>query len=476
MLTKQRLLVFLVCALIAFGSLPVAAQSSMTSDATSGLFTTDVDNFLNVTAWQEVEFEKFFSVVEARAAKGIAAGAAFRAGSAYLGFGYEGNFWSGTLYSQRTELNNDYINPIWQGKNYVNNNPTLTLNPATDGGLVFTNKISFLLGLKPIGGLRLDVDFQSMGKDNDDEESLDWGTGDKTKAESSHGLGAIEPGLSWGKTFAFGSGGITLKPSLGFVYTINLQKDESNAGTAGSPDITMLQGVDSLFVGSEYGANVNTGAVGLTGTIGAGAGIAVDFNQNLGKRSVWLNYGLSYFTYDKQSETSDGNWTDYDPSHTGHTVTVGLGADRELDPKFSLGWFFETTFTFENAGVTSGKTSTAGTVTNPVHEYTDKRFGIAPEAGIGFVYQALPGKFNINGSLGVYPLTFSYRKFEDVDSAASTTTTDTIQVIEGMYSTTTLGITWFIGEGLTLDAVTGVGTRGSTVDITNLSVLLNFKR
>ena len=187
MLTKHKLLAVVVLVITALGISPLTAQiiqgfESNASWATNGLFTTDADDFLSVTGWQNVDFTKFYTVAQANAASGVSAGFAGKAGSVYLGVGYFGNFWSGSLHSTKTDSKTNFSAP-------------------PDAGLAWTNQISFLVGTEVIGGIKFDIDIAGAGSDNDDNETTD--------SKTTIGLGAMEFGVSWGKSINGGGGNQT---------------------------------------------------------------------------------------------------------------------------------------------------------------------------------------------------------------------------------------------------------------------------
>ncbi|GHV95368.1 hypothetical protein AGMMS50293_16880 [Spirochaetia bacterium] len=468
MLTKHKFLVAVALLAIVFSIAPLAAQvESSTSQATDGLFTSDVDNFLNVNNWQDVEFDKFFMVAQVDGANGVNGGFALHAGSVYLGFGYLGNFWSGNINSTKTEYGSGFAYAPYAGKDITDNN-----TPA-DAGLSWTNQVSVLAGTELLGGIRVDVNMAGIGNDNDDADSLNPLTGDKTTAKTAVGLGWIEPGIQWGRNFAIGGG--VLKPTLGFSYTADLRKTLSDPGTAGSVETTTWTSEDGFFMESEYDdvyTGANNGQVGLTGAIAGSVDLGYDFSAGDADVSVWAGYGLRLYTYGKQTENST-TWTDYNPAHMVQSASIGVGAWYTLDRKLSLGWQAEGYFDFDKASITSEKVKDGP---DPDHEFTDNRLGITPKLSVGVSFKALPDTFTVNASLALYPLHYSYREFEHIDKTAGPDTiTDTIHIIDPTYSTTSLGFTWFIAKGLSFDAVAAIGVTGSRADLTNFSALLSYK-
>jgi len=446
----------------------ISSFSSNTSEVTEGLFTSEVDKFLDVNSWQDLEFNKFFTTIQVRGVDGIGAGFAKKAGPVYLGFGYFGKFWTGGINSETKEYGDNYATNAWRGKKTVNK------NYLSDSGLSWINQVDFLLGTKAVGGILLDLSFLGSGRDTDDVDSPPDAGGNVSTAKSSIKLGIVEAGLGWGKNFDLG-GGFVLKPNLGFTYNIDLRKTVAGSGSA---ETTTLTGVDSFFTDSAY-SNVNNGMVGLKGYLTGYAGLTADLSKNTTDGSLWLGYNLKYNFYDRQIKTGSGAWTDFDPSYMNHSINLGVGAWYALDRKLSLGWSVEGTFELTNAKITSALTSVwAGMGRSPDHKYTDIIFGFIPKAAFGVVYKPVPDRFNFNGSIALYPIGdgFIHRKLTHSDiSGVAVTTTEKNNRVNATYAATSLGFTWFIIEKLSLDAGVTALTNGSRVNLTQFSALLSYK-
>jgi hypothetical protein len=441
----------LICA--TFGSSYLAAQS-MTSQATQGLYTTDADKYLDVNDWQDVVVNKAFAFLKGSAARGIGAGTAFNLGPAFIGIGYAGKFWSAQSYS----LEYDY-GPISGSKDAFFNNYY--------SDLAWINRISVLIGTRLLGGILIDVDVAGLGNDN-----ADYDDGSNPAVEDSNDLGAIQGSLSWGKNFKVSS--ITIKPKLGFAYNFNNQKREYRVTEpAASPTTRTLEGTDLLF-NEFYGINnadlFSGGKVGLTGFWTANAGLSLNKTGSLGDGSLWLNYELQSFAYDRQTKRSNGTYKDYSPAHQRHGINLGVGAWYDLDEKVSFAWSAEVDGEFEKAEINSGKTEAAGAAEE--FEYT--AFSIAPSVSAGFAYKLIPEKFNINTALRFIPLSYTNTEISKTATATKDTTTDTLNDIGGMGTITSMGFTWFIVGGLSLDAAMEAAYY-SRLDIGSVSILASYK-
>jgi hypothetical protein len=467
MLRKLKFLAVLALVSMAAGSSYLAAQSMM-SMATQGLYTTEADKYLDVNEWQDVFINKAFSFLKASAADGVGAGTAFKLGPTFFGIGYTGKFWSGDLYSSESKYGpNAYgaASPPYAGNTFVDN--------RYDSGLTWSNRISVLIGTDLLGGILVDIDIAGAGSNNGDYD--DGTSGVKIDAKNSADLGAIQAGLIWGKNFEISD--ITIKPKLGFAYNFNRQKSETRVSeAAANPAIRTLDGIDPLFetnVFSVINNNIHPftgGAVGLTGFLTANAGLSLNRSGSLGDGSVWLGYELQYFAYDRQTTQSNGKYKDYSPAHQYHGINLGLGALYDLDEKLSLAWSAEVGMRIENAEINSGKTETAG----PTNEFEYKAFGIEPSLSTGLTYKLIPDKLDLNAAFKLIPLSYTNRKVSNTATATNYTIRDALNDITGITTTTSLGFTWFIAGGLTLDAAMETVTT-SRLDISNVSILVSYK-
>jgi hypothetical protein len=312
------------------------------------------------------------------------------------------------------------------------------------------------------------LNFANVGNHNRDSESLNAG-GVKETTKNSVGFGAIEAGLTWGKSFDIGDG-LSFSPSLGFSYNIDLQKTVADTGP-GSALITKLNGRSDFFTRSGY-SNVNGGVVGLTGYITGHAGLQFDLSRNTRDGSLWVDYGLEYHMYDNQESDRFGYWENYNPAFMKNSIDIGFGVWYAVDRRLSFGWFTEFGFSLSNASVTS---VTRNDGVKPVDEFNETLFEVSPLIVAGVVYKAVPDKLNFNGSLALYPFDFTFNKFEHINNTGAETMTRTANIIGKTITETSLGLTWFIMESLSLDFAIAASTN-ARIDVTKFSTLLSYKR
>ncbi|MDR2518781.1 MAG: hypothetical protein LBD13_05130 [Spirochaetaceae bacterium] len=146
-------------------------------------FGTDIDNYLGVTDWQGVEFEKLFIFLGGDASAGngeVQAGFATKIGANHLGLYYSGNFADGEGFNNDSNPEGTYSRGIWK------------------------NNLAILFGSSGIGGIRFDLLFNPTYTDGK--------TGGDGKLTS--GQGETVTSLQWGKSF----GDLTPKVTIGFQW------------------------------------------------------------------------------------------------------------------------------------------------------------------------------------------------------------------------------------------------------------------
>ena len=152
-------------------TLPIslAAQSSLTMDSTAGIFSNDIDAFMDPNDWDTIEFNSYFLAFRHStiADAPLAVGFASNLGTLYTGLYYSGNI---------TEYRND--------------------NPGTT---VYTsvNNLALLLGSPSFGGIKLGLDL------------------DIRKMADKQNIYTVSGG--WGKNFELNNG-TTLKPEVNASY------------------------------------------------------------------------------------------------------------------------------------------------------------------------------------------------------------------------------------------------------------------
>jgi len=136
--------VIVLTAMIVLGATLVFAQQSNTDIATFGQFKTDVDRFLHVNNWSEIDFNGFFGYTRFGAnipAGVIDAGVAAKAGNLYLAL-----YYNGKVIGLQDGMSDSYkVNLAKEAKTEsINLSAKNKVNPkATYGALVGVNNLGF---------------------------------------------------------------------------------------------------------------------------------------------------------------------------------------------------------------------------------------------------------------------------------------------------------------------------------------------
>jgi hypothetical protein len=149
---EWRMVLCAVITMLVLSTFPLAAQietaqTSRTSEATAGLFGTEVDDFLSYHYYEGVEFDKFFSYAGWRALNGtdrLSAGYARRFGGIYAALAYTGNIVSNSnVTSTKTNTATYDINGV--------NTQTVTSESGMNTTASPRNQIDLLLGIAGMG-------------------------------------------------------------------------------------------------------------------------------------------------------------------------------------------------------------------------------------------------------------------------------------------------------------------------------------
>ena len=171
MKTNNYLTVFLL--LLALLPASLAAQSSLTLDNTAGIFSNDIDDFMDPNDYENVEFDNYFLEFQGSSAGAppLVVGFATNFGDMYTGFYYSGNI-----------------------LNYQKNAGDINSNSI--------NNLELLLGSPSFGGIKLGLGLNLY------KEKISGVTADANIYTFSAG---------WGKNFEL-SNGTTLKPEVNAFY------------------------------------------------------------------------------------------------------------------------------------------------------------------------------------------------------------------------------------------------------------------
>jgi hypothetical protein len=247
MIKKLKIIICFAAALT-IGVHAVSAQTSSTSKATNGRFSTEVDKFFSVTDWADMDISKWVGYLEVDDITGTAdstksafenlnkwqAGLGIKLDKAYLSLYYNGKFNEGTTNqgSWGIDATGSPVEPVftWNAGTPASSTlmaGTVNLRDSASNGnaITHTNNIGLLLGIGA-HGFKLMVDDQTkITSIPKIQNATAFTSGGKTFAAGTTGSydgrsGKIKPTLSWGAAQDMTFGKFTTRPSASFYMTI----------------------------------------------------------------------------------------------------------------------------------------------------------------------------------------------------------------------------------------------------------------
>jgi hypothetical protein len=458
---------------------PVYAQSSPTNTATAGVFTTDVEDSMDVHSWTGVEFDKWTGFAGYGGSNNpISLGYATRFGDLYLGAWYTGNIASTSNKEERSIVSAySLTNQLLTGK-------TTTIT-YTDQNTYSYNRLNVLIG---VAGMGIKVGFA---------ESLTvWSYPDitKTVVEDANGAnktytndyvvddyqrisGSLTPSIEWGMSLE--AGDLTIKPKVGITFGIYRDTNIYNVrGTASGYTYSTANGE---VVGTER-INYSTGTINDSLRPSFRVGADIDLSPEV---TVGLTYGLGFTAYSNNydsagfSGTAQGtvNLTGYtttasslastttttygslsitEPTSWSHSITPSFYYGKEIADGLELGFLAQlpitigvsssspstetktTTKTVYNNAVQKplGSTVETSTVSNNGTSSEGTSFSIGLNAAVGASYALVPGRFTVNAGVGLVPFRYSGSTTKQTrESNTATTTTKTYDADGKLVST-----------------------------------------
>jgi len=438
---------FKVAAIIAVTAMilaaPVFGQSSPTGTATAGVYTTDVEDSMDVHYYSDVEFSKWAGFIGTSGTT-PQLGFAKRFGKLYVGTYYTGTIANTNNYKEDAVVQNyNLATQLFTGK-------TTTLqysNKYTDSN----NSLDVLIG---VAGMGIKVGFAEnlrvWNYPNLTLETYENATGatktinnDYIVDDYNQIYGYMTPSLEWGMSLKAGK--FTLRPKVAASLDINRDTNILN-----------VKGTYSTYNGELIGAEVlnrSNGTINDYLGLGVGAGVDVDLNEKL---TVGIGYELYTEFYDNNYDgsgfTGDAagtvswsggsttinrslaattttteatlnineitTWEHYiEPSlyysndiaeglKLGFTVAVPISITAGSDTEYSE--YHNNSKTEYNNPVFSQYGETQDTVTYSPKELEEiSSFRIGLNTAAGAQYSLIPGRFKINAGVGLIPFTYT---------------------------------------------------------------------
>jgi len=450
---KKRNLIMVVLAIITMGlAIPLSAQSSNQLTATAGVFGTDVDDYMDVNYYGDVEFDKWFGLL----GKGIQLGYATKFGDIYLGGYYTGNilttgtnetkrlrtYWDTTL----QQLTSKVDDTIYDQTTTETNNHIAALVGVANIGI----KLGFYENITtyntPYNVGRRDTSTVTHNADG----SITYSNNDSINYEQSNGN--LVPYLQAGTKLTVGSYIVAPRVSA----SVNFSRDKLIDEYYGSAR-TSYQG---NFVGDERIERRGRDYGYTTLDFGGGADFWLDdsmyaaldyflsmdlYNQSFSaagksvsvKGTLDWNNGNNYSTtqnyFDRTEKGDYASVSVSEKSYTSHTIIPAFWKEKKLGDDLKLGVSVRVPVIISSRSTSSyddewsitqrtykdeNLSSDNRTEVNESHTAGDKTeysyLGIFPSVGIGASYNLIPGRFTVNAGVNLYPI--AYKKETTVTS------------------------------------------------------------
>lgn len=446
----------------------VFAQTSRTSIATVGTFSTDVDNYMSVNDFRSVEFDKFFTFANLY--------------SSTLGLGFA------------TKFNNIYLGTYYNGELYYNMNSELetTINSTSESVENDTdNSFYLLLGLGNIGiklGAYIDANSETTNTTDTTPESSTTAAFITTTSSGNDKNNSTEDNSY--SVFSLEFGGISfdiastvLKPYANAYFRVRksneiigdsevVTKTKTSSTIDGSvlTDITETETTSTDKKGENY--------TGFAFSLGGDLAFAEkeSFESSLG-----LKYYINFDMYEtgildvatevndyKDSVTPADNYTITEETSTVYTdrsniyqtITPKYACSYNITDKLTIKGLVSLPISFSNidTGVitttvkTSVVESTAGnsgvlpsSISTPTEVKSTFSFLMDPDFCVGLQYQIKPEAFIWNFGFETYLPNISYTETTEGNNVTKTTSTS----ILGCDLST--GFTWILSKDFLVD-------------------------
>jgi len=451
--------IFKVAALFALTALvlavPVFAQdrqsapSSPTETATASVFSTDVEDSMDVHWYSDVEFDKWAGFVSYGGDtfyNPVSLGFATSFGDIYLGTWYTGNF-MGILREETVSAEREY--------NLITQLPTTKI--TTTYGLQVresNNQFQALIGVAGMGfklGFHQHMErWSNPGNTVTVTEDLAGGstvTYSGEIDEFARSFGVITPSLEWGMSIEAGS--VTIRPKVSALFSFHRDNGIFNI----RPDYTTVNG---SLTGNEVlyrdGHSYNFFAPEFT----VGAGIGLPASENV-SATIGISYGVGFGVFNNSYDNSgfsgsvDGTvswWADRtvtrnlentvtseyaelditDLSFSNHVITPSFYYTNQVAEGLTLGLYSELPFTIgrvtsdsysnsfytESVRFNHAENAFRNTTTNVTslgaNELVDTNtFNIAANISLGATYALVPGRFTVNAGVNLTPFDYTRR-------------------------------------------------------------------
>lgn len=487
------------------------AQTSPTGTATSTVFTTDVEDSMNVLGFSKVKFDNWAGFLGCDATRSISLGYATHLGDLYLGTWYYGNIAAtnqsgfqevSTIYDLTTQIPTQTTTRTSYTNQYVSSNNQLHALLGV-GSMGF--RVGFLENLtvykNPDTTVTTIEDISGMTTQHQNEV-----------ADYSRLTGTLTPSLVWGMTLT--ADDIVIRPKVTVDFEIYRDYEILNT----KPNYTTYNGV---FIGNEALTYRGKSQNYVSPFITLGADFRFPGKKENSKIIAGIFYELDLEIYSNDydvanfSDTVKGQITDYNGSSTTtksmaydtimenaiinitdrsastHTIRPTLYYDRQIVDGLMIGLkaalpirigvtsisdsytkVFSTTkdIYHDASNVYLNNTTNVETIGSPGITDTTT-FGLSPVLNIGATYKWVPNRLTINAGIGLAP--FAWTHTTNKASRASTHSTRTTTVLDSRGNVVSKNVE--LVSNPTTDTVTDRETVSNVWGALTVNAALGFK-
>jgi len=496
---KRFIAAVVITLLLAAGGSLYASPFLFTSPqkaATSSQIWSDVDKFISVGKYAQVDFDRWFGAVSfsngdfphSTLTRVAQFGFATKLDSLYIAFYYGGNGLNLPLHTYREDAD---------GKKIYTENSSLYL-PTTGTSVPYPyNEFSLLLGVADMG-FRL-----SFATDYRSREEKDFAVGTSTLTDYSSFIdedGSLNPQLAWGMTKAL-IPNVGLRPHvyLDFDFYRNSTKFDRGSGIEfGGNQIGTVPNPTPPPANEPVYSNFSSNHLGLGLTAAAG-GLSL-YKDNGFDFGVDLWYFLNFRLFDNQYSTAPGELVDFkgkfrniqslpvDPSDLsqGYYILYFFDTDysnHRLLPEVYASWSDEEKKLALYAKLGLGLTLNSSTIsvmdlqpTGAVKqgpETITTTFSFNPTLDLGLQWAIVPEKFFLNVGSKISFLSFDLKSGVTDEYSNDTKGDNTVTDINNSFGQAAtelkVGLTFNPTENLGFQAMCGVNTTTNNVSVFDTS-------
>ena len=397
----------LLAVLILTGAAVVYAQTSPTSGATGGRFTTDVDNFISTTDWAGVPVENWFSYLNiGNSTGGLNAygpweiGFAKKLSKLYIGLSYSGKFWNG---SSGFGTITDHTDGTYDGPTVDISDLANVTFPTSSGGIFAssTNVVSLLFGFE--NGMAVKIKFTEANAFNRTEGDIIVDDGTSQRIGFGRYLnGSFTPSVEWGTAKPLSFGKFAIKPKVTLDLQVGFNEQEVQVG--------------GETVWADFHSNI------LTPTLAVDSGANTFWSSNGGSFGIGIVDKVSFRYQDVPGgqDAQVGDWKNVFTPYARFTQVLGdsFTVKAALDVPFSI-----------QAGSKLGMYDavvTNGDDPSPTNNSHNASF---PRIRIGAQYKFKGGKLALNAGVNVFLPALVYS-----DATYTTDANGNVETVTGDYS------------------------------------------